>query len=78
MIVTERENGCVGCETCVNCGRDRYVRVVDYFKCDKCGDESVDELYDVYGEQLCDECALKQFNKIDEDNFEDYLDNEDE
>lgn len=78
MIFTERDNFCVGCpQGCINCGRNKDVRVLDYLQCDKCGSEA-NELYDVYGEQLCDDCALKQFNKIDEDNFEDYLDNEDE
>ena len=58
MII--RENDCVGCETCINCGRrdDYYYRV-----CDVCGSD--EQLYYFDEEELCTECLLKNFRKVD-------------
>ena len=58
-------NECVGCtslglyclgSTCPN-------RNVIRFYCDKCEREST--LYDYYGEEICQECLLKEFNIIE-------------
>lgn len=58
------ENQCVGCTsmglscmgtTCPN----RNVRV---YYCDKCGDE-LEEVYDVDGEELCEECLKDMFRR---------------
>lgn len=53
-------NDCVGCETCIGCGR-RY----DYYyhECDRCG--SPEQLYKYDGEELCVECLLKEFEEVD-------------
>lgn len=37
---------------------------VTVLTCDKCGEE-VDDLYWYHGEQLCDDCLLKEFEKVD-------------
>lgn len=59
------ENECCGCatpgypclgDTCPN-------RNVKHLYCDKCNDD-VDELYDVDGEELCEDCLLKKFKII--------------
>lgn len=62
MIV--KDNDCVCCEICRNCGRKR-----DYFYhvCDKC--ESDDQLFYYEGQELCAECLLKNFEQIDMDIF---------
>lgn len=39
----------------------RHCRVL---YCDKCKDE-VDKLYDFYGEEICKECLLKEFEVIE-------------
>jgi hypothetical protein len=53
-------NDCVGCETCIGCGRreDYY-----YHVCDRC--ESPEQLYIYYGEEICAECLLKEFEEVD-------------
>ena len=60
MII--RDNACVGCETCINCGRRN-----DYFYhvCDKC--ESDEQLYYFEGEELCFECILDRLEMVDMD-----------
>lgn len=40
-------------------------------ECDGCGQQT-DELYEYEGEQLCSDCVLKNFRKIDP---EDYIKN---
>lgn len=59
-----RDNDCVGCETCRNCGR-RY----DYFyhACDECG--STEDLYEYDGQELCAECLLSNFDKVNMDEY---------
>ena len=59
-----RDNACVGCETCINCGR-RY----DYFYhvCDEC--ESDDQLYYFDGQELCASCLLSNFEEVDMDEY---------
>lgn len=56
---TERDNDCVGCETCVNCGRkeDYYVT---YTECDECKDDDA-ELFEYKGKELCASCLLKEW-----------------
>lgn len=65
MSVVE-ENRCCGCAVPVYpCLGDscslRHCRVL---YCDKCKDE-VDKLYDFYGEEICEECLLKEFEVIE-------------
>lgn len=72
MIKTSSENDCVGCEHCINCGRDKDYLVVDNLICDKCGNDA-DELYVVDGKQICIKCLKADYDEINDDNFEDYL-----
>ena len=58
MIV--KDNDCVGCETCMGCGR-RYGYY--YHVCDRC--ESSEQLYIWDGEELCAECILNGLEKVD-------------
>ena len=59
------ENSCVGCppemgclgSACPNMQVARYI-------CDECGDEA--PLYDVDGKELCEFCALKTLDKVEE------------
>ena len=54
------ENECVGCpQGCIHCGRDK----TQHLYCDKCGADC-EELYNFLGEELCEECLLKTFEKI--------------
>ena len=65
-MATRYENQCCSCavpaypclgDSCPN----RNVRVLE---CDKCHDE-VDKLYIFDGEELCEECLLKEFEVIE-------------
>ena len=58
------ENQCIGCtsmglpcmgSTCPN-------RKVPYYYCDKC-DEELDEIFEVDGEELCEECLKDMFRR---------------
>ena len=59
------ENECCGCATesypCI--GSACPNRKVPHLLCDRCGDD-VEELYKCDGEELCEECLLKTFEKI--------------
>lgn len=60
------ENECVGCETCLPfCSLEKVPRLY----CDKCGQE-VDRLFEVNGEQWCEDCIWDMFPEVDpyEDN----------
>lgn len=46
-------------------GEDCPNRHVKHYICDECKDE-VDELYKVDGLQLCEECLLDRFERVDE------------
>lgn len=73
MIKFVRENDCVGCEICINCGRKNGYWAVEDFICDSCG-ASVEELYDVAKNiHLCKECLLEDYTKITEDNAMEYF-----
>lgn len=55
--------------SCVNCGFPcRYEACQNYrvriLECDRCHDE-LDKLYDFYGEEICEECLLKEFEVIE-------------
>ena len=63
MII--KENECVGCEVCIGCGR-RYGYYIHV--CDECGSD--DQLYEYEGKELCGECLLNYFNKVDMENFD--------
>ena len=58
------ENECVGCPKEMGCMGDSCPnRNVKHLYCDRCGDD-VEELYNFLGEELCEECLLKTFEKI--------------
>ena len=58
------ENECVGCPKEMGCMGDSCPnRNVKHLYCDKCGDD-VEELYNFLGEELCEQCLLKTFEKI--------------
>ena len=59
-------------DECVNCGMPclgdfcRYKNVVRYY-CDKCNNEfESDELYDVDGDMLCEDCLKGRFQTVEE------------
>lgn len=58
------ENECVGCPPEMGClgSSCRYANV-EHFYCDYCGDETT--LYDYYGDEICEECLIKQFNVVE-------------
>lgn len=69
MII--KENFCVGCETCMNCGRREDVEIL---VCDNCGDD--ENLYAIGDEVLCIDCLKKDKEFLEElfDMYaEDYL-----
>ena len=54
------ENECVGCPIhCIDCGRKHVV----HYYCDECGEEA--DLYNFDGQELCAECILSKFEKIE-------------
>ena len=53
------ENHCVGCPTCINCG----LKQVKVYYCDKCKDEIPEDVYEVDGAELCEDCLKKEFKK---------------
>ena len=58
------ENGCVDCPPEMGClGNSCRYKNVKHLYCDNCG-EDVEELYIIDGEELCEDCLLKAFNKI--------------
>ena len=60
------ENHCCDCATdgypCL--GRACSRRNVEVYYCDHCGEE-LDEIYDVDGEELCEECLKEMFRRED-------------
>ena len=61
MIVIGSE--CVDCDLPCIFSACPYYKVV-YYVCDKCG-ETVDDLYNFDGEQLCSDCVLEQLEKVE-------------
>ncbi len=59
------ENHCVGCPSEMGCMGDACPnRNVKVYYCDKCGEEiDIDELYEVDGEDLCEDCLKTLFKK---------------
>ena len=59
------ENECVGCPPERGCLGDSCPnRRVEHFFCDKCDAEvSPGELYEVDGEDLCEDCLKERFRK---------------
>lgn len=55
---------------CCDCATDGYpclgnlcsLRRVEVHYCDQCGDE-LDDIYDVDGEELCEECLKEMFRR---------------
>ena len=63
MITYEDE--CVGCPTEMGCmGSACPNRNVPHFYCDKCKDD-VEKLYNYDGDEICEECLLKEFEVIE-------------
>ena len=60
----EYENECIGCPPEIGCigSTCPFTRVPHYY-CDNCKEE-VDELFDVDGEELCEECLKARFRKV--------------
>ena len=56
MIIYENE--CVGCDYCINCGRDK----VPYLVCDECKEPA--QLYKYDYKELCIECIEKRLEKV--------------
>ena len=56
---------CIGCKDIgVHClGNSCRYRNVIRFYCDRCKEETT--LYDYYGEELCQECLLKEFDIVE-------------
>lgn len=55
-------------DQCVSCGLPCMGsscpnRNVPVQYCDEC-DEEIDEVYDVDGDELCEECCLKRFRRV--------------
>jgi hypothetical protein len=53
---------------CVSCGFPCMGEACPYFRvtrfyCDKCGEET--ELYEYEGQELCAECVLKNFERVE-------------
>ena len=60
------ENGCVGCPPEMGCmGSSCPNRNVKVIYCDCCGEEICDEVYEVEGEDLCEDCLKDKFRKGD-------------
>lgn len=58
------ENECVHCPPSMGCLSVICPnRNVVRFYCDRCGEENT--LYDYYGEEICEECLLKEFNVVE-------------
>lgn len=59
--MVEIENHCVGCD--IRCrGSGCPLREVKVHYCDRCGEE-LDDIYEVDGEELCEECLKEMFIK---------------
>ena len=59
--MVKTESGCVSCGLpCLYTSCPYYQ--VTVLECDRCHDE-VEELYEVDGEDLCEECLKKEFRK---------------
>ena len=60
------EDHCCGCATpsypCL--GSSCPNRNVPVYYCDNCGEE-IEEVYDVDGEELCEECLKEMFRRIE-------------
>ena len=61
--MVEYENECVGCPPEIGCLGDACPnRNVPHYYCDECNSE-MGEVYDVDGEELCEDCLKKRFLK---------------
>lgn len=66
------ENECVSCPTEMGCLGDNCPKQnVVHLYCDKCGDD-IETLFDIGGEQVCEQCLHKSFQKITYENSENY------
>lgn len=53
-------NECVGCESCVGCGRKKVETRIN--RCDECNSDE-DTLYEIDGKELCAYCASKAYKE---------------
>lgn len=61
------ENECVNCPVEMGCIGDACPnKNVTRYYCDNCGEEEMLYIYD--GEELCQECLLEKFDKVDGSN----------
>ena len=58
----KKNEGCIGCSD--GCLRGCRNYEVIYLVCDEC-DQTVDDLYLFDGEQICEECLLNKFEKVE-------------
>lgn len=59
------ENQCVGCPSERGCLGDGCPnRNVEVYYCDQCGYEIEDDVYEVDGEDLCEDCLKNTFKKV--------------
>lgn len=64
--MVKRESGCVSCGLpCLGRACPHYEEIT--LVCDKCG-HSVDDLYEYDGGQVCEECLINNFTKVDVEN----------
>lgn len=54
-----KENFCVGCETCINCGRNKDITL---YECDECGNVSSEEDFCVHKKELKSLTRLIHYN----------------
>lgn len=54
-------NECVGCD--LPCFDSCPYKNVDRFYCDRCNEEET--LYNYFGEELCKDCILKEFDIVE-------------
>lgn len=58
------ENECVCCAPEIGCfGNSCPYQNVTRFYCDRCEEET--KLYDYYGEEICADCLLKEFEVVE-------------
>ena len=63
---------------CCDCATDNYPcigelcpnRNVPVYYCDECGFEIDGDVYEVDGEELCEDCLKDMFKKVEDQNYE--------
>lgn len=63
--MTKYRNECVGCPPELGClGNSCPNRNIPYLVCDKCGEEA-EKLYKVDDKEVCEDCLLDMFERIE-------------